>query len=71
MVLGMRVGRREIGVPCAYFNSPKTIVDTGTSNLLLSHQSYFNVMYELKKQVEEHAFQLAFEDQFWLGKKVC
>ncbi|RXG52707.1 Beta-secretase [Armadillidium vulgare] len=68
-ITGIRVGNKQVKIPCSDFNTPKTIVDSGTSNLQLSSRSYYSVLSELKRQTS--AF-FESDDDFWKGKKeIC
>ncbi|KAB7498098.1 Beta-secretase [Armadillidium nasatum] len=40
-ITGIRVGNKQVKIPCSDFNTPKTIVDSGTSNLQLSSKKLY------------------------------
>lgn len=59
---------KEVSMPCVKFNTDKTIVDSGTSNLHLPSEVFKTVVKELKLQVSRE-MNPPLPDGFWSGKE--
>jgi len=64
VVADMDVGGKPLGVPCGVFNSRRTIVDSGTTNVLLPASAFNALVFALKKATTS-AFHLPIPSGFW------
>lgn len=70
LVVAVGVGDRVLNLPCAKYNTDKSIVDSGTSNLRLPSQVFKLVVAELQQQVSKLVPPLS--QDFWSGsEEVC
>ncbi|KAK3891208.1 hypothetical protein Pcinc_004891 [Petrolisthes cinctipes] len=70
LVVEIEVGNRSINLPCVSYNTDKSIVDSGTSNLLLPPKVFQAVVAEL----QSHTVSLipSLSEEFWVGnEEVC
>ncbi|RLN02951.1 hypothetical protein BBJ28_00000920 [Nothophytophthora sp. Chile5] len=69
LVTDIGVGGQSLGLDCETINSPRTIIDSGTSNLAFPSAVYSSVVAELKTQVESVASDVS--DSFFDDNTAC
>ncbi|XP_037071772.1 beta-secretase 1-like [Pollicipes pollicipes] len=69
LITNMTVAGRRLALPCVEFNTDKTIVDTGTTNLRLPERVFSEVIAVVQEQA---AFLADRSHTFWTGKgRLC
>ncbi|XP_050693864.1 beta-secretase 1-like [Eriocheir sinensis] len=70
VVTALSLGGKAVNVPCVTFNTDKSIVDSGTSNLRLPSPVFKAVIAELKLQTSDISPPVP--EEFWSGnEEVC
>jgi len=69
VVADMDVDGKPLGVPCGVFNSQRTIVDSGTTNVLLPAAA-FNALVSALKKATSSAFYLPIPSGFWQRRQL-
>ncbi|XP_069190031.1 beta-secretase 1 isoform X2 [Procambarus clarkii] len=70
LVVAVGVGETLLSLPCVKYNTDKSIIDSGTSNLQLPSEVFKMVVSELQSQISESLAPLPKE--FWSGsEEIC
>ncbi|XP_042236967.1 beta-secretase 1-like [Homarus americanus] len=70
LMVALVIGKKMLNLPCVKYNTDKTIMDSGTSNLRLPSEVYKIVISELELQTSE--INPPLPQEFWAGnEEIC